>query len=180
MLVGDSSWALLLEIVVRTGVMYLFTLALIRLLGKRGTGQLSPFELVIIVALGSAVGDPMLYGDIPLLHGMVVITAVVGLERVLVLITEHSKFLARILESEPCLMVKDGEVVATALKDEAFSEAELFMALRMKGIEQLGEVRLAFLEPAGQLSVFRFDPPRQGRSILPHLNETARGRRTTS
>ena len=48
------------------------------MLGKRGMGELSPFELVIIVALGSAVGDPMFYADVPLVHGIIVITVVVA------------------------------------------------------------------------------------------------------
>ena len=61
MLVGDFAWEFTLEIVLRTVIMYTYTLAIVRVLGKRGLGHLSPFELVIIVALGSSVGDPMFY-----------------------------------------------------------------------------------------------------------------------
>ncbi|HEU4749789.1 MAG TPA: YetF domain-containing protein, partial [Acidimicrobiia bacterium] len=141
-----------LEIALRTTVMYLYTLALVRLLGKRGMAQLSPFEMVIIVALGSAIGDPMFYADVPLIHGIIVVTVVVGLERLIVRLTENNQWLERVVESTPVLLVADGEIVRAALDDEDLSEAELFMALRQNGIEQLGEVRLAYLEPNGHLS----------------------------
>src|SRR5687768_2034691 len=96
---GDLSVELVLEILLRTTVMYLYTLTLVRVLGKRGLGQLSPFDLVIIVALGAAVGDPMFYRDVPLIHGLIVISVVVGLERILVKITEHNKEAQRVVES---------------------------------------------------------------------------------
>lgn len=147
--------------------MYLYTLALVRLLGKRGMAQLSPFEMVIIVALGSAVGDPMFYADIPLIHGMLVVTVVVGLERLIVRLTEKNQWLERVVESAPVLLVADGKILEAALDHEDLSEAELFMALRQNGIEQLGEVRLAYLEPSGHLSVYRTEKSRTGKSVLP-------------
>ena len=156
-----------LEIALRTTVMYLYTLALVRLLGKRGMAQLSPFEMVIIVALGSAVGDPMFYADVPLIHGMIVITVVVALERLIVRMTEHNQWLEQVVESKPILLVADGQVHYEALEAEDLSEAELFMALRQNGVEQLGEVRLAYLEPNGHVSVFKTEQARTGKSVLP-------------
>jgi uncharacterized membrane protein YcaP (DUF421 family) len=147
--------------------MYLYTLVLVRLLGKRSMAQLSPFEVVIIVALGSAVGDPMFYADVPLIHGIIVVTVVVGLERLIVRLTENNQWLERVVESAPVLLVADGEIVGAALDHEDLSEAELFMALRQNGIEQLGEVRLAYLEPNGHLSVYRTEKSRTGKSVLP-------------
>ena len=165
---GDLSFELVLEIILRTVVMYVYTLALIRLLGKRGMGQLSPFELVIIVALGSAVGDPMFYPDVPVIHGLVVITAVVGLELTLVKLTERHRGIERVIESAPVLLVKDGRLVTEALDHEDLSESEVFMGLREQGIEHLGEVRRAYMEPSGKISVFRESSPSEtGRSILP-------------
>jgi uncharacterized membrane protein YcaP (DUF421 family) len=165
---GDLSVALVLEIVLRTAVMYLYTLALVRVLGKRGLGQLSPFELVIIVALGSAVGDPMFYVDVPIAHGIIVITAVVALERILVKLTERNKRVERLIESIPVLLVRDGVLIAEALHQEDLSQSEVFMGLREKGIEFLGEVRRAYLEPSGHISVFKEkSTAAMGASILP-------------
>jgi uncharacterized membrane protein YcaP (DUF421 family) len=169
MLVGDFSWSFTLEIVLRTIVMYSYTLAVVRVLGKRGLGHISPFELVIIVALGSAVGDPMFYADVPLLHGIIVITVVVALQRALEEITERSPRLEMVLESKARLMVDHGVIDEEALEREDFSETELFSALREREIEHLGQVRLAYLEPSGVITVFKVegDHVPRGRSVLP-------------
>ena len=151
----------------RTLFLYVYTLGLVRVLGKRGMGELSPFDLVIIVGLGSAVGDPMFYADVPLMHGMIVIAVVVGLQRILVRLTQKNRTLERLVESAPVLLVADGEVKSAALKDEELSEAELFMYLRMAEIEHLGQVRMAFIEQNGHVSVFRTEHGGTGKSVLP-------------
>lgn len=169
MLVGDFSWGFTLEIVVRTVIMYAYTLAIVRVLGKRGLGHLSPFELVIIVALGSSVGDPMFYADVPLVHGFIVITVVVGMQRILQEITERSPRWERFLESKARRLVKGGVVDTQALNREDLSERELFSALREREVEHLGQVRLAYLEPSGVITVFKVDEEHvsPGRSVLP-------------
>lgn len=170
MLVGDDfSWGFILAIVVRTAIMYLYTLGIVRVIGKRGLGHLSPFELVIIVALGSAVGDPMFYDDVPLTHGITVITVVVLLQRLLEEITEKSPKLEEVFESKPRRLITDGTLDDDALEKENLSERELFSALRDRGVENLGQVRLAFLEPSGEISVFKTEEKasKPGKSILP-------------
>lgn len=165
---GDLTWSLVGEILLRTAVMYLYTLGLIRLLGKRGLGQLSPFELLIIVALGSAVGDPMFYPEVPVFSGLIVITTVVLLEKVVVLLTERNRSVERALESEPVLLVHDGQLQKDRIGREHLSIPEVEMRLRLAGVEYLGDVRRAYLEPSGQVSVFWTEPRSgRGRSILP-------------
>ncbi len=169
MLVGDFSWEFTLEIVLRTVIMYVYTLGVVRILGKRGLGHLSPFELVIIVALGSAVGDPMFYADVPLVHGIIVITVVVALQRVLEELTGRSPRLESVLESRARRLIAAGVVDAEALDSEELTETELFSALREREVEHLGQVRLAYLEPSGVITVFKVDKGEapQGRSVLP-------------
>jgi uncharacterized membrane protein YcaP (DUF421 family) len=148
--------------------MYLYTLALIRLLGKRGLGQLSVFELVILIALGSAVGDPMFYDDVPLVHGLIVITVIVTLERLLVKLTQRNSRIERLVESVPVLLVKDGVLLADAIEQEDLSTEEVYMGLRQEGVESLGEVKRAYLEPSGRISVFKQSSrDGTGASILP-------------
>jgi uncharacterized membrane protein YcaP (DUF421 family) len=174
MLVGDFSWGFTLEIVLRTVIMYAYTLAIVRVLGKRGLGHLSPFELVIIVALGSSVGDPMFYADVPLVHGFIVITVVVAMQRVLQEITERSPRWEQFLESRARQLVKGGIVDAEALDREGLSETELFSALREREVEHLGQVRLAYLEPSGVITVFKVNEEQvsPGRSVLPDRAES--------
>ena len=77
MLIGDESPLFLLEIVVRTLIVYVYALLLLRWLGSRTIGQLSTVEFLLVIALGSAVGDAMFYPDVPLVHAMLVVTVVV-------------------------------------------------------------------------------------------------------
>ncbi|WP_201772918.1 hypothetical protein, partial [Devosia riboflavina] len=77
MLIGNEPPTFLLEIVIRTVIIYSYTLALLRWLGSRAIGQLSTVEFLLVIALGSAVGDAMFYPDVPLLHCLLVVTVVV-------------------------------------------------------------------------------------------------------
>lgn len=167
--IGDLGLAFLLEVAFRTSFMFLFTVVLVRLLGKRGMGQLAPFELVIIIALGSAVGDPMLYPDVPLFHAMVVVTVIVVFQRALIRMTDRNEVVERFIESEPALFVRDGVVQLELLRREHFGRNELFETLREEGVEQLGQVRRAYLEPSGRVSVWLYerDSMRSGLPLLP-------------
>lgn len=156
MFLGDLPWTFTLEVMFRTTAMYVYTLALVRVLGKRGMGQLAPVELVIIIALGSAVGDPMFYADVPLVHGFAVITTIVVLHRGLAVAMSRSDLIDRTVESGPVCVVQQGTVLIEAVQRERLPVDELFAALREEGFENLGEVRVAYLEGSGQVSAFRF------------------------
>ena len=95
---GDASAWFLLEVIFRTTFMFGYTLILVRTTGKRGLGELTPFELLLVVALGSAVGDPMFYPDVPLLHAMVVVGVIVLLQRTVALAVDRSPPFERMME----------------------------------------------------------------------------------
>lgn len=167
--IGDDSLWFLGEVVFRTAFMFLFTLLLVRLTGKRGLGELTPFELIMVVALGSAVGDPMFYADVPLLHAMAVITVIVLLQRGVAFLVDKSGRAERFIESETSLLVANGVIDVETLRREHFARDELFMLLRESGVEQLGQVKRAFLEPSGRISVWMFpqDQVRPGLPLIP-------------
>ncbi|MGH2541414.1 MAG: DUF421 domain-containing protein, partial [Ardenticatenaceae bacterium] len=149
---GDLPLLFVLEIMLRTTVMYVYALLILRLLGKRGMGQLTPFEFIVVIALGSAMGDPMFYSDVPLLHGLVVLTLIVLLERGLEALTNKSVRFEHFVESIPRALVKNGQIDKRTLEHERLSVEELLIALREGGVEQLGEVKRAYLEPSGRVS----------------------------
>jgi uncharacterized membrane protein YcaP (DUF421 family) len=171
--IGDQPMIFFLEILFRTGVMYLYVLLLLRLIGKRGMGQLSPFEFTIIIALGSAVGDPMFYPEVPLLHCLAVVTLVVAMTRFVTYLSNRSEVVEDFLEGQPCCIVSDGELDLKALDSERFSREELFMLLREKGVRQLGQVQRAYLEPSGGVSAFRTpdEKCKPGLPVLPPYDE---------
>ena len=89
------------EIVFRTTVMYLYTIFLARMVGHDAIGQIGPFEFVLVIAVGSAAGDPMFYPDIGLLQGILVITVVIVLHRVTGALLQRSKKAESIVEGDP-------------------------------------------------------------------------------
>ncbi len=167
---GDKPALFFLEVAFRTLVIFSYTLLLLRWMGKRGMGQLTPFEFAIIVALGSAVGDPMFYDDVPLLHTMLVIAIIIGLQRFLSYITESNKTIEAWIEGEAVCLVHSGVIDSKKLQNERLSQTELFDSLRTHGIVHLGQVRAAYLECSGQVSVIRAQPTRPGLCILPNEN----------
>lgn len=143
-----------LEIVFRTLVMYLYTIFLARMVGQGGIGQIGPFEFVLVIAVGSAAGDPMFYPDVGLFQGILVITVVIVLHRLTGFVFSRSRRLEDKVEGLPVRMVENGRIVEGSLGSGTLSERELMAMLRVAGVRDLGEVEHAFLETSGKLSVF--------------------------
>ena len=167
--IGDTPPIFLLEIVFRTLVMYGYTILLLRILGKRGMGQLSTLELAILIAFGSAIGDPMVDAQMPILHGLAAVTVVtifqIGLER---LINKNKKVEA-MMEGTPNLVVDNGIIKWDCLTKDNLSKEDLLRTLRSKDVDHLGQVRKAFFETSGQISVL-FQSPKKvkpGLSVIP-------------
>jgi uncharacterized membrane protein YcaP (DUF421 family) len=173
-LLGRLPWLYLVEILLRTTIVYFYALFVVRTIGKRGMGQLAPFDFVIIIALGSAVGDPMFYPDVPLLHALVAITAIVLLTQGVTRVTQRSKRIQDLLSATAARLIRDGVIDLAAMRQEGIARTELFEALRTIGIEQLGEVERAYLEPSGKISAFR-QPQESIRPGLPVLPEGVEG-----
>lgn len=167
MWLGDTPPIFLLEIAFRTAVMYVWLLLLLRVVGRRGLAQLSVVEFAIVIALGSAVGDPMFYPEVPLVHGMVVVLIVVALHYGVALLINKSEHVETFMEGRPVCLVENGRVDLRGLRHVSLSTEELFERLRLAGVEQLGEVRFAFMEQGGNMSLFRFKQPRPGLPIVP-------------
>ncbi|HTO27177.1 MAG TPA: YetF domain-containing protein [Devosia sp.] len=155
MLIGEHPPLFFLEIVVRTVIIYAYTLLLLRWLGSRTVGQLSTVEFLLVIALGSAVGDAMFYPDVPLLQAMMVVTVVVVANKLLDMSISKSRRAERLLDGTPREVVRDGVVSRRFIDENWMSLYELFQELREDGIEQLGEVRRAYIEKDGKVTVFR-------------------------
>lgn len=166
---GEAPLLFLLEIVFRTIIMYTYTIFLLRLLGKREMGQLSVLEVAIIISFGSAVGDPMVGANVPILYGIIAITTVAILQIGLETLINKNRKVEAIMEGAPNLVVDNGVMDEEALKKENMSQEDLFRALRFKDVKHLGEVQKAYVETNGQVSVL-FNAPKNikpGRSVLP-------------
>ena len=172
-LFGEEKWEFLIEISLRTIAMYFIILIGLRLLGKRGVRQLSVFELVVIISLGSAAGDPMFYKEIGLLVPVVIFAVIVGAYRITTFLMAKSKKFDDLVEGTCSYLIKDGEFSIDDFNKEGLAYDEFFSELRQQSISHLGQVESAILETSGNLSIYYYpdDEVKFGLPILPVLFE---------
>lgn len=161
MFIGDVSLWFAAEIVFRTVFIYLYTITAARLVSRRAIGQLSLLEFLLVIALGSAVGDPMFYPDVPLVHAMIVITVVVLLNRSVTMLINRFETVETALEGRPQELVTDGRIDLDGLAGANLNREKLFELLRSAGFRHLGTIRRAFMEQNGDVSFWTVDddPP---------------------
>ncbi|GAB3950814.1 DUF421 domain-containing protein [Spirosoma harenae] len=174
-LLDEFPWQYLGEVAFRTFSMFLILLIALRLSGKRQIKQLSVFELVLVIGLGSAAGDPMFYEDVPLASVLVVFIVMIVSYKLTTLLSDKNHLVRRALEGKPVYVIENGSILINNFKDEDLTKDELFTALRLEGIKHLGEVSVAIREPTGELSVFPYKSAdkRAGLPILPNALKTA-------
>ena len=167
----DGSWLFLLEVVFRTVVMYGILLLFFKLTGKTGIKQLSVFDLILIIGLGSAAGDPMFYQEVPLLHAIVVFATILALYLGINKLTQKSHKLDVYLEGDADLVIKNGVVDYKQLCTDGLTTHQFYSELRLKGISQMGQVRVAYIEFSGEISIFFLDDKKvvPGLPLFPHL-----------
>ncbi len=167
----ELPYTFLLEVLFRSVTMFMVLLFVLRLSGKRGIKQLSIFELAIIISLGSAAGDPMFYPDIGLLPAIAVFLIVIALYKGITFISGRVEKVEEFIEGKPIKLLEDGVLVYENFKNESLAYDELFSELRLKNVEQLGQVKKAFLETSGELSVFYYpdEEVKWGLPILPDI-----------
>ncbi|HLP53563.1 MAG TPA: YetF domain-containing protein [Fluviicola sp.] len=169
LLMGEEEWSFLPETVLRTVLMFIVILVTLWLSGKRGIKQLSIFELVFIIGLGSAAGDPMIYKSVGIVPALIVFVLVVILYRSITYLVGKNKQFEKITEGEPIYLIKDGAFSLPNFEKEALGEEEFFAELRLTGVSQLGQVKQAILEVSGNISVFFFPDSevKHGLPIMP-------------
>lgn len=158
MLFGDLSWGLLFEIGLRIVILYFYNLLMLRIVGNRGVAVFSGFEVTLVIVLGSAVGNPLFFVEIPVIHAMFVITLITLLQLGMIAITSRSSRMEDLIEGVTHRIVVDGMFDREGMRIGKISREEVAIKLRVAGARQLGEVQGAYLESTGEVSVFRYEP----------------------
>ena len=135
-------------------LVYAAMLVVIRLLGKRTVGNFTAFDLLVALMLGEVV-DEIIYGDVTLAQGFTAILVVALAKYLTSWLTYFDHGFNRIFEGKPTELIRNGEIVRRGLRSEAMNEKELMAALRLQGVTNVREVKLALLEVDGQVSVIR-------------------------
>ena len=147
----------LLQIVLRTGVIYLLVLIGVRLSGKREVGQMTPFDLTLLLLLSNSVQNAMTGPDTSLAGGAVAASTLLILNYVVAGLSGSSRRLRRLIEGQPSLLVHDGQVIESHMAREHVSMDELHRALREHGISSTDQVALAVLEVDGSISCLKYE-----------------------
>jgi uncharacterized membrane protein YcaP (DUF421 family) len=147
----------LLQIVLRTGVIYLLVLIGVRLSGKREVGQMTPFDLTLLLLLSNSVQNAMTGPDTSLLGGAVAACTLLILNYLVANVSGGNRRFRRLIEGEPSLLVHDGKVIDSHMAREHVSMDELNRALREHGINSCDQVALAVLEVDGSISCLKYD-----------------------
>lgn len=170
-LFNDLPEIFLFEVIFRSVIMFSLLLLTLKIAGKRGVKQLSVFETVIIIALGSAAGDPMLYEDVGILPAITVFVVIILLYRMITWLAAKNKSFEEFIEGKTECLINEGRFSITTFKKESLAQDEFFSELRLKSIEHLGQVKNAFIETSGEISTFYYDDNevKYGLPILPDL-----------
>jgi uncharacterized membrane protein YcaP (DUF421 family) len=155
------------EIILRTAIVYLFLVLILRVTGKREVGQMSILELIVILIISDAVQNSMVGDNVSLWGGLVAVVTLFVADNLLKLATDKSRRLRKAVEGEPRLLVRDGRILTKALKDEGVDVEDVRAAARGVGIARLEDVRLAVLETDGSISVIPMDGPALQKSEKP-------------
>ncbi|MCQ4138303.1 DUF421 domain-containing protein [Chryseobacterium sp. EO14] len=169
LLMGHEEWSFILEIILRTAIMFITIIIGLRVLGKRGVKQLSIFELVVIIGLGSAAGDPMFNKDVGIVSSFIVFAVIILLYTIVTYFIAKNKKLEQLIEGKSICLIENGEFSIENFKKENLGSDEFFAELRLKGISQLGQIESAIEEISGEISVFYFEDERvkYGLPIMP-------------
>ena len=159
----------LFEIALRIVMLFLLLLLIIRLLGKREQQNLSPMQQMLMIALGSAAGDVMLYPQVSVAYAALVLIGVTLLTVAMENLANRSQKVRDYLESRPRVIVHNGVVDYQALRSERTTERELFASLRAAGAVGLAQVELAILEVTGGISVILNDVEPEQRNLIDYL-----------
>jgi uncharacterized membrane protein YcaP (DUF421 family) len=147
----------LLQIVLRTGIIYLLVLIGVRLSGKREVGQMTPFDLTLLLLLSNSVQNAMTGPDTSLAGGAVAAATLLILNYLVANVSGRNRGFRRWVEGEPSLLIHDGQVIQAHMARERVSMDELNRALREHGINSCGQVALAVLEVDGSISCLKYD-----------------------
>lgn len=140
---------------IRTLILYILVLLVMRLMGKREIGQLQPFELAISIMIADLASIPMADVGIPIFNGIIPIVALLVMHLVISNINLRSISVRKIICGKPSILVYRGKIDEKVLEDEKFTINELQERLRGNNVFNVADVEYAILETSGQITVIQ-------------------------
>lgn len=149
-------------LIIRTVILYVYLIFIMRVMGKRQLGQLEPVDFVVALMISELATLPMGDNRIPLIYAIVPITTLVFLQVMTSFLELKSEHIRSILNGQPSILIKDGLVNVEELKQLRYNLDDLLAELRQSGYFNLQEIHYAILETDGSLSIVpytTYEPP---------------------
>lgn len=147
-----------LELIIRATTVFAFLFIVCRIWGRKHLGQLSPFDFILMLIISECFQSALQGEEKSITGGMIALTTLVTLNILLSRSTYTSRFLEKLIDGNPKILIKDGIVDDEMRKKEVMSYQDLYSALRTEGVLEISEVKQATIEPNGKISVVRFEP----------------------
>lgn len=145
----------MINLLIRTFIIYIAVIAVMRLMGKRQIGQLQPFEMVITIIIADLAAMPMQDEKIPLLRGIIPLVVLLFLQVVFSYIIFRNKKFRNWLNGTPSVLIAHGKINHTVLQQSMISFSDILEAMHGNGISDLGDIDFAILETNGNISFFQ-------------------------
>lgn len=146
------------EFVIRAIAVYVVVLVMMRLTGKRAVGQFTPFDLLVVVLLGTAVQNSLIGDDISLLGGLILAGTLLSLNWLFGIVSARSRRFDRLVSGVPVVLARNGKVFHEQLRREAVSEADFEVACRSAGCADNQAIEIAVLETSGEITIITRRP----------------------
>ena len=147
-----TGWDPILRILVVGTAAYVALVIVLRASGKRTLSKLNAFDLVVTVAIGSTFSSILTSKDLALAEGVAALALLVGLQYVVTFLSVRIGAVDRLVKSEPSLLLKDGQPLPGALRQQRVTQEELRAAIRTSGGAELSDAAFVVLESDGTLS----------------------------
>jgi uncharacterized membrane protein YcaP (DUF421 family) len=141
-----------MDIAIRATVIFIALYLLMRLMGKRELAQLTPFELIVLVVIGDLIQQGVTQNDFSVTGAIIAVSTIAFLAIVMSWATYLWPAAERLLEGEPRVIMRDGEIVTANLHRSRLTRAEIESEMRLAGIGKVSDVAWAILEPRGKIS----------------------------
>jgi uncharacterized membrane protein YcaP (DUF421 family) len=141
------------EKAIRAVLVYLFLLIAIRVMGRRELGQLTAFDIIVLLTISNILQNAMIGNDNSLVGGMLGAAVLLSANLVLAFVVFRSKKVERVVEGAPSILASDGKLQRDSTRALLITEQDVLSAVRREGLESIDDVRMVILEPNGLISV---------------------------
>ena len=146
-----------MDIVARAAVMFFVLYVLLRIMGKRELGQLTPFELVVMIVLGDLIQQAVTHNDFSLTGAILAVSTFAFLAIAMSWLTYLSPRAEKLRDGEPRVVIRDGKLLKENLRRDRMTQSEVESEMRLAGIATMDRVAWAILEPQGKISFIKKD-----------------------